>query len=939
VTKERWEHVKELFYAANELPPEALAAFLADETGDDASLRRDVESMLAMDADDASVLDGFSFRPPALSIDALMSGGSVQPAARPVLNAGHRIGSYEIVELLGAGAMGEVYRTRDTKLNREVALKVIPPSLAMNPDRLARFRREAQLLAALNHPNIAAIYGVEGAADPPALVLELIEGPTLAARIADGTLPFAEALRIARQIAEGLEAAHEQDIIHRDLKPSNIHVRADGLVKILDFGLAKSLAVEPVMTAEEGAPAAHQPRATGEGMILGTAGYMSPEQARGQAVDKRGDIWAFGCVLFEMLAGRPAFDGETMTDVLAAVVTAEPEWSALPADLPLGVRTLLRRCLKKDSRSRLQAIGDARIELDEITSAGERIGRANQVGAKERRAWLAAAVALVSAILYFTGNAPTAPEMRVEVNVPSTAALFGTFAISPDGRQIVFAGLGDAGPRMWLRSLATATAEPLPGTEGARLPFWSPDGRSVAFFTRSNLLRIDIGGGLPQKLAETGGGQGGTWSADGVILFAPSNGSPLFRAPPSGDKPVALTSLDPPRQTSHRFPSFLPNGRQFLFYVTGTEAGIYLGSLDSQKTKRLTTADTMGAYLTPDWLLFVHQGSLVARHLDLSQAVLSGNPATVAEDVTAFSVSTAGSVAYRGARKDRRQLTWFDRSGKTLGTVGVSDETGILDPELSPDGRQVAAQRTVQGNTDVWLLDETRTTRFTFNEAVDMVPVWSPDGSRIVFRTNRNGAFDLYEKPSSGNGEEKLLLESPENKVAEDWWSNFLVYYTVDPVTAADVWIHQMDGGDPFVFLETAAEENHAEFSPDGRWLAYQANETGQNQIFVRPFQRAGGQWQVSTSGGTAPRWRSDGKELYYIGLDGTLMAVATPVSGASFVPGPPVGLFKPPIVRTTTRPQYDVASDGRFLINVYTEDRTSFPITLLLNWKPKSDE
>ena len=372
MTKERWQRVKALFHAANERPPDARAAFLAAETGDDASLRGEVESMLAMDTDDASVLDGFSFRPAALSVDALMSGGSVQPAARPVLSAGHRIGSYEIVELLGAGAMGEVYRTRDTKLNREVALKVIPPSLAMNPDRLARFRREAQLLAALNHPNIAAIYGVEDAADHPALVLELIEGPTLAARIADGTLPLTEALRIARQIAEGLEAAHEQGIIHRDLKPSNIHVRTDGLVKILDFGLAKSLAAEGVMTPEEGgAPAPHEPTATREGIILGTAGYMSPEQARGQAVDKRGDIWAFGCVLFEMLAGRPAFGGETMTDVLAAVVTAEPEWSALPADLPPRVHTLLRRCLNKDSRNRLQAIGDARIELDEITSAGE----------------------------------------------------------------------------------------------------------------------------------------------------------------------------------------------------------------------------------------------------------------------------------------------------------------------------------------------------------------------------------------------------------------------------------------------------------------------------------------------------------------------------------------------------------------------------------------
>ena len=731
MTKARWERVKELFHAANERPPEARPAFLAVEAGDDALLRRDVESMLAMDADDACVLDGFSFRPSALSVDALMSGGSSQPAARPALSAGHRIGSYEIVGLLGAGAMGEVYRTRDTRLNREVALKVIPPSLAMNPNRLARFRREAQLLAALNHPNIAAIYGVEDAADLPALVLELVEGPTLAARIADGTIRLSEALRIARQIAEGLEAAHEQGIIHRDLKPANIHVRTDGLVKILDFGLAKSLAVEGGVTPEEGAPAAHEPGATRDGIILGTAGYMSPEQARGQAVDRRADIWAFGCVLFEMLAGRPAFGGETVTDVLAAVVTAEPEWSVLPGDLPPGVRTLLRRCLAKDSRSRLQAIGDARIELDEITSAGERVGRADQVGARGRRAWLAAVVVLGAAVvgLAVSGTFTSPQRARVSrtiVPLPENAFYYrgGTpayrLSVSPDGSRLAFAASSPKGStfQLWVRPLDSLTAVPLAGTEmpmGQFGPVWSPDSRFIAYITVGNLTvkKVDASAGPPVTIGQlegTEGGDGGaaagaTWSKRDVILFGVNGtkGGPIRRVSGTGGEISVVISPDTSKgETELWHPHFLPDDNHFLFLAVGPRdgmaskpLGLYASSLDGKERKLIMAGGSNAKYVN-GYLLFLRDSTLVAQRFDADRLELSGEAVSIAEPVLvggptgatgAYAVSQSGVLAYIAGEPlgiaSVSQLTWLDREGRAQGTLG--DPAVYRDMEFSGD--------------------------------------------------------------------------------------------------------------------------------------------------------------------------------------------------------------------------------------------------------------
>lgn len=865
-----------------------------------------------------------------------------------------------------------MYRARDSKLDREVAIKLLPELFAHDPDRLARFEREAKTLASLNHPNIASIYGLEESAPSTdsgqgpvrALVMELVEGPTLAERIAQGPIPFDEALPIARQIAEALEAAHDKGVVHRDLKPTNIKITADGRVKVLDFGLAKALEAG---AGQAGATAGitHSPTltmaATHAGVLLGTAAYMSPEQAKGQPVDRRTDIFAFGCVLYEMLAGRPAFAGDLITEILAGVIKGEPDWTRLPADTSVSIRRLLRRCLHKDRNWRPQAAGDLRIEIDEARTEPEAAVRVAPVAAVRRREQMArsAAVLLLAMALgvLYLRQAPDqpAPEMRVEINTPQTTDPF-SFAISPDGRRLVFAASGgDGQSRLWLRPLDAVAAQPLAGTEGAAHPFWSPDSRSVAFFAAGKLRRLDIGGGLPQALADVSPGRGGAWSRDGVILFATRVNTPLVRIATAGGDIVPATKLEP-RQIGHLFPQFLPDGRHFLFFVTGTTPdvqGIYVGSLDSSETKRVAAADTSGLYVPPGWLLFLRQGTLVARSFDLTKEAVSGDPVTVADPVTfdaaygvgAFSVSGSGLVMYRGGGSGQRQLTWFDPSGKPVGTIGPPDERGLNAPELSPDGRRVAVHRTEQGNTDVWLLDGIRASRFTFDANIDRFASWSPDGNRIAFSSNRKGTFDLYQKPASGAGNEELLVESPRLKTPSDWSPDgrFLLYGVADdPKTGFDLWLLPMQGDrKPFPFLNQTYEERIGQFSPDGRWVAYVSNQSGRHEIYVRPFPGPGGQWQISTAGGISPRWRADGKELFYIAPDAKLMAVPIAIGGSSLEPGTPVALFQTRIVfggtETYNREQFDVAPDGRFLINVTTDDVASSPITLLLNWKPRT--
>jgi eukaryotic-like serine/threonine-protein kinase len=869
---------------------------------------------------------------------------------------GTKLAHYQITSHLGTGGMGEVYQATDSKLGRSVAIKFLPEAFTHDAERITRFEREARVLAALNHPHIAAIYGSDESSGRKFLVMELAVGETLAERIARGPVAVSEALAIAVQIAEALEAAHEKGIIHRDLKPANVKITPEGKVKVLDFGLAKAFQQEqsPAMSNSPTLMDASVP-----GVILGTAAYMSPEQARGKEADRSSDLWALGCVLYEMLTAHAAFEGETIGEILAGVFKAEPDWQRLPAETPEAIRRLLRRCLQKDRRRRLNSANDARIDMEEALSAPPAEAVPTAVRTKKLRlAWIVAAVATIAfvsiAMLYFSQEViPEPPQMRVDISTPRTTQPLH-FALSPDGMQLVFVATSNESQQLWLRPLNAASAQPLAATDGGEYPFWSPDSRTIGFFAGGKLKRLDIGAGPPQVLADAPAGRGGTWNGSGTILFAPTNASGLWRVAASGGSPVQVTKLDLPRLGSHRLPQFLPDGRQFIFFGQGIPdaQGIYLASLDGSEAKRVTPSDAPGGYIDPGLLVFNRQGSLVARRLDIANGTLTGDTMTLAESVSydtafnlsGFTVSSAGRLAYRAGGREARQLQWFDRNGKPLGAVGEPDVNTLVCAELSPNGRQVAVSRTIQGNTDVWLIDILRggMTRFTVDAAIDQMPIWSPDGTKIAFGSNRGGSYDLYLKPSSGAGAEEPLLPSQLSKGVEDWLADgkFVLYQEAGPKTGWDLWALPTFGDrKPIPIVNSQFEERDGQFSPDGRWVAYQSNVTGRFEIYVQPFPGPGGKWQVSTAGGTFPRWRADGKELFFIAPNAKLMSVPANTSGPTFEAGSPSALFQTHIVSGGTaslQSQYVVSRDGRFLINTQVEESNTTPITLILNWKPK---
>jgi Tol biopolymer transport system component len=857
--------------------------------------------------------------------------------------------------------MGEVYRALDTNLKRAVALKVLPEDVAEDPRLIARFQREAELLASLHHPNIASVFGLERTDGVTAIVMELVEGEDLNWPIAAGPLPLDESLPIARQIAEALEAAHEKGIIHRDLKPANIKVRADGAVKVLDFGLAKVMGTG----ASGEMPAIHSgldtsPAMTMRGTVVGTAAYMPPEQAKGRPIDRRADIWAFGTVLYEMLTGHRAFPGADSAETLAAVISREPDWSLLPANTPNGIRKLMRRCLERDPKRRLDSAAAIRLEIEDALTVPEERGATAPSAARSRAAWLvaaASAIALVATLLAWAPwrAAAALPELRTDIVTKGTGDP-ASFALSPDGRQIVFSASADGTLRLWLRSLGATSAQPLPGTEGGRYPFWAPDSRSLGFFTDTALKRADLGGGAPQTVAPASSGAGGTWMADGFIVFAPSPSSALMRVPAGGGTAVPVTTFGA-QQIGHRWPDALPGGKQFIFYAGGPPdtAGIYLGSLDGSAPARLTPADSAGVYHPDGWLLWVRDGALIAQRLDAARGTVAGEPLTIADSVavdtaerSAVSVAASGAIAYRTGSANRRQLAWFDRTGTQFGPLGDADPTWGR-PRVSPDGLRVVVGRTVQGNQDLWLLEGTRANRFTFDAATDDIAIWSPDGRRIVFDSTRSGGGDLYVKLASGAEVERPFVTSPEVKTPSSWSSDgrFVLFHSTDPQTSSDIWVADTGGTgdqDPAaaVFLKTPAREIWGSFSPDGKWVAYMSNESGRPEIYVRPFvppgvQPTGVQWQVSTAGGIHPVWRPDGKELYYVDPVGAMVATPIAVDGAKIDPGTPMVLFPTRIlgggVDAGQGRQYDVARDGRFLINTVLED-VDTPITLLQHWR-----
>ena len=848
--------------------------------------------------------------------------------------------------------MGEVYRARDTTLNRDVALKVLPEAFASDPDRLARFAREAQVLASLNHSNIAAIYGLEQGS---ALVLELVEGPTLADRIVSGPIPLDEALPIARQIADALDAAHEHGIIHRDLKPANIKVRSDGTVKVLDFGLAKAL--EPVVGSVQGSQLATitSPAMTRLGMVLGTAAYMSPEQARGHQADKRSDVWAFGCVLYEMLAGKRAFEGAEISDTMAAVLRAEPDWTALPSPMPQPIATLLKRCLEKDHKRRLRDIGDARLELNaHAESVSGPIDTASR--RRERIVWTTAVAALLLAALGLGAWAlrppPAAAEVRLTIETPGELDPrdLASLAVSPDGLNVAFVAAVDGQPHVWVRPLGALTSRPLLGTAGASVPFWSADSKSVAFYADGWLKRIDVAGGLVRNLTKAVFGFGGAWNNDGAILFVPSPGSPIFRTSTEGAAPVPVTRPTG-NQSGHAHPHFLPDGRHFLYFVQGPSEtrGIYVGDIDGPVTRRLFDADSAAVY-TSGYLLFVRQATLFAQAFDAKRLEPTGSPLAVADDVRGSLLAglsaEGGVLAFRaGPTGTRRQFRWLDRTGKEIERVG-DPGSEKLSPSLSPDGGQLAFYGRVEGtNTDIWLLETRRgvLTRFTDRAADDVGPVWSRDGSRIAYTSNQGGSFGLYQKSATAAGREEPLISEAEGFVMASDWSpgdRILLYQRGD-----DIWALPMVGSErkPFPVIQTEFDEQEGMFSPDGRWMSYVSNSSGGFEAYVRPFPGPGQTVRVSTRGGAQVRWRADGRELFYVALDGTLMAVPIEMSanGLTLTPGVPKPLFTTHIGRVLnpggTGPNYIVSGDGqRFLMSIIAQETSATPIRLFVNWKPK---
>jgi Tol biopolymer transport system component len=898
---------------------------------------------------------------------------------------------YRLVEKIGEGGMGVVWKAIDTKLDRAVAIKVLPAEVADDPERLGRFKREAQLLASLSHANIAAIHGLEAAEGIPFLVLELVEGEDLAGRLSRGPLPLDEALEIAGQIADAFEEAHGSGVVHRDLKPANVKVTADGKVKVLDFGLAKAYAGDTAEGSFESS-LSQSPTltnaATRAGVILGTASYMSPEQARGKPVDKRADVWAFGVVLFEMLTGQRPFTGDTVTDVVASLVMREPDWNDLPAGTPPNVRRVLRRCLTKDPRRRLRDIGDARLELlepaEEVAPPEPTLDATSAAGRKWQVALavgLVVGALLAAAGLWVTSSGRRETPLTWSALPPPEGAELsyreGLVELSPDGRHVAFVARTPDGTRkIWVRSLDSMEARALPGTEGARLPFWSPDGRWLAFHTSRKLRKIGLDGGAPVNICDSGlAARGGTWSRDGTILFAPDWTGPLYRVSADGGEPEPVTALDASRQElAHRWPHFLPDGRHFLLYVVSTypginpvnpaeidKSGLYIGSLDEPMVRPLSDVRSRAAYVDGH-LFFVRDGILTARPFDLQKMELTGSPVSLVEGVTQsvgalwggslFSISEQGVlVLVRGASERRAlaRLTWLDRRGEELAVIGEPSE--YESARLSPDESQVVTSIGDPG--DLWLFDFAReiSTRFTFDPGDDSNPVWTRDG-RIIFGSGRPipgqpfSPGDLYVRVTSGLEGEQFLLGrgaeviptdlSPDGSILlfHEWGSGAQAPGAVPGAVGSDIWTYSLEDDEAAPLIQTEHDEYNATFSRDGRWIAYESDESGKAEIYVQAFGEAGGKWQVSSDGGAFPVWRSDDKEIFYLSRAGELMAVPVDTDGG-FLPGTPVRLFEAQVPQNTSRP-YDVTRDGeRFLLLAPVPDPldSGATVELVQNW------
>ncbi len=886
---------------------------------------------------------------------------------------GTTLNHYRIEEKIGTGGMGKVYRATDSKLGREVAIKVLPDEFAKDPERLARFDQEARHLALLNHPNIAAIYGLEESDGVRFLVLELVPGDTLAERIATGPLPVDEALTLCRQIAEALEAAHERGIIHRDLKPANVKVTPDGKVKVLDFGLAK--AFDPQEVSPGGAPVdlSQLPTvtspATQAGIILGTAAYMSPEQARGKPVDKRTDIWSFGCVMYECLTGKRTFRGETASDTIAKILEREPDWSALPAMTPAILHRLLRRCLRKEANDRVRDIGDARIEISEALTEPskaqrERIAVPSNASWKRPVTWSVLGLLVVLSALasgfavWSLLRTPLSPPLlnRMVIPLPSAAPLEGkTFhpavALSPDGTALVYVARRGDSTQLYLRPMDQFEATPIPGTKGGSGPFFSPDGRWVGFFADSMLKKVLLSGGNPLRICEVPSEmvRGASWGNDDTIVFSPSGFMGLLRVSANGGIPKAVTETG---MDSYLWPEILPGGQDILFtsIARGRFADARIGvlSLETGETKFLDVRGSNAHYALSGHVVFARAGALLAVPFDLERRESIGEPLIVVEDVMDnpstgaghFSISGAGDLAYVGGGVDAVEstLVWVDRRGKEKPlplAQGVYD-----DPRLSPDGKRLAV--TVNGN-DVWVYDVNRGTpiRLTFDEAMDHEPVWTPDGKRITFSSNRNGTPNLFWRLADGSGEAEQLTKSEYGQWSGAWSPDgkVLIYTTASgSMGNMDIWLFHLDDGkgerktEPFI--DTPYAEWAVKFSPNGRWVAYVSNESGQQQVYVRPYPERNPKIPISTGGGSEPVWARDGRELFY--RSGDKMMVVSITMEPSFTASKPEILFEGQYkLSAPGYPWYDVSPDGQRFVMIKASGVRSAPtyVNVILNW------
>ncbi len=944
------------------------------------------------------------------------------------LTTGSRLGSYEIVGALGAGGMGEVYRARDTKLNRDVALKILPEAFATDPDRLARFSREAQTLAALNHPHIAQIHGLEESGSIRALVMELVEGENLAARIARGAVPFAEALPIARQIVDALDAAHEKGIIHRDLKPANIMLTADGQVKVLDFGLAK---LAPGASGESGGMMTHSPtltfNATQAGIILGTAAYMSPEQAKGRVADKRSDVWAFGCVFFEMLTGTRAFEGEDLTDTIAAVMRGEPAWTALPSDVPEQIRLLLKRCLEKDRRVRVSDIGVARFLMTEtiaapaatiaVIPAGPPPRSRRRVVAGAGIAVMAAVALLAMAVWVGTRLVPARvlqpARFAIVPPAPRVLHIQGTdrdIAISPDGGHIVYrAGTGpDGQTQLVVRSLNDLDARPLAGITGVREPFMSPDGRWIGFFTAAELRKVSITGGPPITICRTvAAPRGASWGPDDTIVFSiadPRSG--LLSVPAGGGEPKVLTTADPNKgEAGHFFPFVLPGGRAVLFTIAagavvvagGENAQVAVLDLKTGQRKTIIRGGADAVYVDPStsarqsasagsgpagYLVYAAAGTLRAVQFDLTRLEVMSDPVPIVEQVMTaatgeanYALSRQGTLVYvpggaaAAPTAQPRSLVWVNRQGREEPIKAPPRPYAIA--RLSPDGTRVALDIRDQTN-DIWTWDLGRQTLTALNldPAVDMSPLWTPDGRRIIWTSTRGGGNpNLYSQASDGTGVPvrlttnvsaqfptsmspdgtHLAIFGPPASGALPFTGAVQGMATPGAGAALDVSVVTLQGSStPGIkpLIQSVAGKSNAEISPDGRWIAYQSDESGQIQIYVRPFPKVdSGRSQISPAGGTRPAWARNGRELFYLDGNELLTSVAVQTTETTFTAGTPTKIldtryYAGSSTRGFDLRAYDVSPDGkRFLMikdMASADPKSAAPaasMVVVLNW------